>query len=133
MVLSFYLFATIPLYPLLGTLVFWGILPFMLAATAALYYALQRNRKDRQIHEVLTLTQARTRLERDNPRGPRQEWESNTYWVRVALHPEGGPVPNYVTLSGNGREVEIGAFLSEDESKALYSELRDCLRRFAGA
>jgi uncharacterized membrane protein len=133
MVLSFYLFATIPLYPLLGTLVFWGILPFMLAATAALYYALQRNRKDRQIHEVLTLTQARTRLERDNPRGPRQEWESNTYWVRVALHPEGGPVPNYVTLSGNGREVEIGAFLSEDERKALYSELRDCLRRFAGA
>jgi uncharacterized membrane protein len=32
-------------------------------------------------------------------------------------------VPNYVTLSGNGREVEIGAFLSEDERKALYQDL----------
>ena len=33
-------------------------------------------------------------------------------------------MPFYVTLNGNGREVEIGAFLSEDERKSLYEELR---------
>ena len=132
MILGFFLFASIPLYPLLGTVVLWGVLPFMLAATAALYYALQRNQRDRRILEVLTVTPETTRLARDNPKGPRQEWESNTYWVRVALHDTGGPVPNYVTLSGNGREVEIGAFLSEDERKVLYGELRDNIRRLSG-
>jgi uncharacterized membrane protein len=32
-------------------------------------------------------------------------------------------VPYYVTLNGNGRRVEIGAFLSEDERRALHGEL----------
>lgn len=133
MILGFFLFASIPLYPLLGTVVLWGVLPFMLAATAALYYALQRNQRDRRILEVLTVTPETTRLHRDNPKGPSQEWESNTYWVRVAMHAKGGPVPHYVTLSGNGREVEIGAFLSEEERKALFGELNDHIRRLAGA
>jgi uncharacterized membrane protein len=44
------------------------------------------------------------------------------------MHPKGGPVEHYVTLKGAGREVEIGAFLSVDERKALFGELADCLR-----
>jgi uncharacterized membrane protein len=36
-------------------------------------------------------------------------------------------VPDYVTLTGAGREVEIGAFLTEDERRALFSELSDLL------
>ena len=32
-------------------------------------------------------------------------------------------MPNYVTLKGQGREVEIGAFLSEDERLSLRDEL----------
>jgi uncharacterized membrane protein len=38
-------------------------------------------------------------------------------------------VPQYLTLSGNGREVEIGAFLSEEERLALYPELTAALAR----
>ncbi len=128
MVLGFFALASLPLYGLLGTALLWGLLPFMLAATAALYYALRRNERDRQITEVLTVTPDTTQLTRTNPKGDIQTWESNTYWVRVALHPTGGPVPNYVTLKGKGREVEIGAFLSEDERKALYAELSDRVR-----
>ncbi len=129
MILGFFLFASIPLYAMLGTVLLWGLLPFMLAATAGLYYALRRNERDRQILEVLTVTPDETRLMRRNPKGDVQDWQSNTYWVKVALHENGGPVPFYVTLSGNGREVEIGAFLSEDERKALFAELQDHLRR----
>ncbi|WP_425098937.1 DUF2244 domain-containing protein [Tropicibacter sp. S64] len=131
MILSFFLFASIPLYGLLGTVLLWGLLPFMLAATAALYYALRRNAKDRDILEVLTITQDSTRLTRTNPKGDLQEWQCNSYWVEPKMHPTGGPVPNYVTLKGGGREVEVGAFLSEDERKALYGELHDMLRRIA--
>lgn len=130
-VLGFFLFASIPLYWLIGTVVLWGMLPFTLAAVGALYWALRRNRKDRNILEVLTVSPDETRLTRLNPRGDRQDWESNTYWVRVSCHERGGPVPFYITLKGTGREVEIGAFLSEDERKALFVDLSDRLRPFA--
>ncbi|MBP0481075.1 DUF2244 domain-containing protein [Sagittula salina] len=129
MVLGFFLFASIPLYGLLGTVLLWGLLPFMLAATAGLWYALRRNTRDRQILETLSISDDLTRLLRQNPDGTRQEWDSNTYWVTVTLHETGGPVPNYVTLKGQGREVEIGAFLSDDERKTLYTDLLTALRR----
>ena len=64
---------------------------------------------------------------RHNPHGPAQLWEANAHWVRLNVHASGGPVPHYVTLNGNGREVEIGAFLSEDERVALGRELGACL------
>ena len=37
-------------------------------------------------------------------------------------------MPNYVTLTGGGREVEIGAFLTEEERIALYDDLKEKLR-----
>ncbi len=131
MILGFFLFASVPLYSVIGTAVLWGLLPFMLAATGALYYALRRNQRDRRILEVLKMTPEVTHLTRTNAKGDRQDWESRTYWVKVSLHEQGGPVPFYVTLKGNGREVEIGAFLSEDERKALYGDLTDAVHRAA--
>lgn len=130
-ILSFFLLALIPFFGLVGTSLLWGLLPFMLLAVGGIYYAIMRNSRDRRVLEVLTLTPERTHLTRHNPRGPAQDWESNTYWVRVAMHEKGGPVPYYVTLKGSGREVEIGAFLSEEERKALFTELSDRLRVMA--
>jgi len=48
----------------------------------------------------------------------------------VHLYGTERPLPNYVTLSGNGREVEIGAFLSEDERKSLFKELKSALANY---
>ena len=45
------------------------------------------------------------------------------------MHAHGGPVPHYVTLKGAGREVEIGAFLTEEERRALEPALREALER----
>ncbi|MGY9047062.1 hypothetical protein P775_18430 [Puniceibacterium antarcticum] len=130
-ILATFTMATIPLFVLLGTSLLWALLPFLLIALSGMYYALRRNDRDRQILEVLTLTSQDLHLVRKNPRGPEQEWHCNTYWARVALHEGGGPVPYYVTLSGSGREVEIGAFLSEDERKTLYSDLSSRLRHLS--
>ncbi|WP_372571080.1 DUF2244 domain-containing protein [Ruegeria jejuensis] len=127
-VLGIFALATIPLIMLLGSILLWGILPFVLLAVAGIWWALQINYRSRRILEVLTLSDADAHLIRHDPGGSVQEWHCNRHWAQPELHPDDGPVPNYVTLKGGGREVEIGAFLSEDERKALYDDLRARLK-----
>jgi len=119
----------IPVLTLLGSPVLWGMLPFVLGAVWALYAALRANRKSRQIIEVLTLDPDATRLTRTDAKGRVQAWDCNRYWTQVQKYESEGPVPHYVTLKGKGREVEIGAFLSEEERLSLYDDLSRALRR----
>lgn len=119
---------TIPLYGLLGTVFLWGILPFILLMVGALWYGLERSYKDGDILEELRLKGSDLVLSHRPARGETKTWAANVYWIRAEMHVSGGPVPNYVTLTGNGRKVEIGSFLSEDERKILFVELTDFLR-----
>ncbi len=119
---------TMPLLAVIGSPVLWGLLPFIAAAIGGIWWAIQRSYRDGSVLEKLTLWPDRITLLRTNPRGPSQSWEANPHWVRVELHPKGGPVDHYLTLTGGPRPVEIGAFLSVDERRALYGELSDCLR-----
>ncbi|MEM7710546.1 MAG: DUF2244 domain-containing protein [Pseudomonadota bacterium] len=114
----------VPLLSILGTMVFWALLPFILAAIAGIWFALKRSWRAMDIYEDLILWEDRLRLERHDPKGIR-DWEANPYWVRPVLHHKGGPVPNYLTLQGGEREVELGAFLTPPERV----ELRDTLER----
>lgn len=114
----------LPVLMLIGEPVLWGLLPFVVGAVAAIWWALRRNARDRQIVEELRLTRDQLILTRQGPQGGTQHWQANPYWVRVTVHAKGGPVPHYVTLNGNGREVEIGAFLSEQERLELGCDLR---------
>jgi uncharacterized membrane protein len=122
------LMIALPLVGILGSPVLWALLPFLLAAIWAIWFALRKNGRDRDIVEDLRMTPNLLRLTRHGPHGQRQEWQANPHWVRLTLHPTGGPVPNYLTLKGDGREVELGAFLSEEERIALHGELQRRLR-----
>lgn len=113
----------LPLVGALGSPVLWALLPFLLATIAGIWYALRKNGRDRDIVEDLRLSPDRITLVRHGPKGQRRDWQANAYWVRVTLHATGGPVPNYLTLKGEGREVELGAFLSEEERIAIHGEL----------
>ncbi len=126
---SFFLLAILPVFWLIGTALLWGLLPFILAAVAGLWWALRHNSRERSVLEVLTINPETVHLVRHNPGGPEQDWQGQTHWLTVDLHESGGPVPHYVTLRGGGREVEIGAFLSEEERKALFVELSDRVRQ----
>ncbi len=68
-------------------------------------------------------------MTRHEPLGRPRESEANPHWVRTTLHETGGPVPKYLTLTGTGRTVEIGAFLSEEEQVGLKPEIEDAFRR----
>ena len=122
----------VPLVPVLGTVILWVLLPFLMAALAMIWIALRTSAaRQLAVSETLTLTAERVSLERREARGDVRRWEANPHWVTVSLHPDGGPVENYVTLKGGGREVEVGAFLSPDERLALRDEIEGLLRRVA--
>tara|TARA_E500000331_G_C16895059_1_gene556420 strand:+ start:140 stop:643 length:504 start_codon:yes stop_codon:yes gene_type:complete len=123
-IVTTFILILLPLLSLSGTLVFWGLLPFLMLAIWAVWTAIQHSYKRNEIYECLSFGKQTLDLERTNPKGNTQNWSCEGYWSRASIYTTEGPVPFYVTLSGNGREVEIGAFLSEDERKSLYEELR---------
>ena len=118
----------LPLIALLGSPVVWVLLGFFLAALWAVWRAITANQIHRSITEALTLEGERVHLAHCPAEGPALTWEANPYWVSVHLRQD-GPVENYLTLRGNGREVELGAFLTPEERSDLYEELSVALAR----
>ena len=127
---STFVLISLPLFNVLGTTVFWGLLPFLLVAFMGVWFALRRSLNDRQVLEQLTLSQEEVALIRQDPTGEHKRWVCSPYWSKLKIYKTEGPVRNYITLTGNGREVELGAFLSEDERKTLYEELEQLLDRY---
>ncbi|MEM1233730.1 MAG: DUF2244 domain-containing protein [Pseudomonadota bacterium] len=124
---------SIPLLSVLGTAALWWMLPFVLLTVLLLWILIQRNYRDAELSEVLHIDGTETSLHRENPRGPAQDWSCNTHWVSVHMREDNRRLPHYVTLKGAGREVEIGAFLSEDERLELYDELAERLAAAKGS
>jgi uncharacterized membrane protein len=124
---STFVLISLPLFNVLGTRVFWGLLPFLLVAFIGVWFALRRSLNDRQILEQLTLSKDEIALIRQNPTGRQKHWVCSPYWAKLKIYKTEGPVTNYITLTGNGREVELGAFLSEHERKTLHEELEQLL------
>ncbi len=122
----------VPLLSLLGHGALWIILAFALVAIAAIWLALVRNSRDRDVTELLTFDKARISLVQTSPGRAERRWQANPYWVRLSLYATSGPVPHYLTLRGDGREVELGAFLTEEERKALAVELAARIDRQSG-
>ena len=119
----------LPLFNVLGTKVFWGLFPFLFLTLMGIWFALRKSLKDRQILEQLTLYKDELILIRQDPTGEQKEWVCSPYWSKLRMYDKEGPVANYITLSGNGREVELGSFLSEDERKELFSDLNRLLNK----
>ena len=121
----------LPLLAVLGTPILWGLAPFVLGTLALMSAMIQKSYRDGEILEDLSLWSDQAILTRTARGKPPQTWAANPYWIRVELHKMGGPVPSYLTLKGAGREVELGAFLSQDEREALHRVLFDLVARVA--
>lgn len=117
----------LPLLALLGSPVLWALLPFFVITVAGIWYAINRSYKDGEIVEELRIWPDRITLDHFDPRRTHHTWEANPYWVKIKFDPHNERVPNYLTLKGNDREVELGAFLSEDERATLHRELTQAI------
>ena len=115
----------LPLLATLGTGVLWGLLPFAVVAVWALWVAMRRSYATPR--EEMWLDPDRLRLIRSDPGRPDRVWQTNPYWVRLALHAQ-GPVEDYLTMTDGQREIELGAFLAPEERVALRDELERKLR-----
>lgn len=118
----------LPLLAVLGSPVLWGLLPFFILTIGGIWYAISRSYKDGEILEELRIWPDRMTLDHIHPKLGRKSWEANPYWVRLKLDPKHARIKNYITLKGADREVELGAFLDEDERAVLFDELHDKLR-----
>ncbi|MCC7320246.1 MAG: DUF2244 domain-containing protein [Rubellimicrobium sp.] len=121
-----------PLLALVGSAALWGVLPFAGLAFWGTWAAVRRQARDAaRVSEELSLWPDRIVLVHVPAQGPAVAWEANPHWVRLTLHARGGPVPDYLTLGSGGREVELGAFLSEEERRSLHEDLSRRLARLA--
>lgn len=118
----------LPVAALIGTNVFWPILGFALIPFLALRFAFRRNARALRLSERLTIWRDEVRVERREPDGRILRWQADPMRVRLYLHAD-GKVTDYLTLSGGGREIELGAFLSPEERVALADEVERGLTR----
>jgi uncharacterized membrane protein len=118
----------LPLVPLAGSKAAWGMLPFLVAAFVALWWAIRRSYADGRLREELRLWPDLITVVRREPRGRVRRWHANPFWVRLRLRDD-ARIEKYLTLQGNGREIELGAFLSPGERETLHAELGAALGR----
>ena len=116
----------IPVLPFLGSPVGWALLPFCALPVLALWLFIRRNNRDGRLTETIRLWQDEIRVDRRHPSGDVRCWQANPYWVKITLRDD-GPVEQYLTLKGNGREIELGAFLSPEERIDLFHDLSKAL------
>lgn len=108
---------------------FWMVLPFagleMLLLGAGLYICSRRACR-REVVSVAEDT-VEVAVGRDKPE---QRWAFNRYWVQVVLSQSTiRGYPSRLTLRAEGREVEVGACLNNDERDNLAGALRAAIQR----
>ncbi len=119
---------TMPLLPVLGTRIAWVLLPFLIMPLVLLYCFLRLSYRDGRLSETLRLWPDLITVTRRNPNGSEQFWNAHPFWVKLKIHPDGRP-ENYLTLKGNGREIELGAFLSPEERVCLHHTIETAINR----
>ena len=122
------LMLSVPLWGIIGTPVFWALIPFLALAFLGLWFAIRRNGRNLNLSETLWIWSDEVRVERQEPDGRRLRWQAEPMKARVRLHKE-AKIEDYLTLTGGGREIELGAFLAPEERVALADEIEAGLTR----
>lgn len=107
----------------------WPVMGFFGLDVALIYWAFKANYRSGRAYELIDLTPEVLTLTRVSPAGKSEKVEINPYWARVSLatdHPDGR---TSLRIIAQGRELEFGKFLNEDERRDLADALREALIR----
>lgn len=118
----------LPLLSIGGTAVFWGLIPFLLMAFWGIWYAIRRNGRNLMLSETLSIWRDEVRVERREPNGSILRWQAEPMRLRIQLHKD-AQIEDYLTLSGGGRVIELGAFLAPEERVSLADEIERAVTR----
>ena len=121
-------FLMLPLVFVSSTTVFWGLIPFLAFAFFGIWHAIRRNGRNLMLSETLWIWRDEVRVERREPEGRVLRWQAEPLRTRVQLHKD-AKIEDYLTLSGGGRVIELGAFLAPEERVALAGEIEQALTR----
>jgi uncharacterized membrane protein len=82
-----------------------------------------------QIREVVTVNASVVTVEKGR-QTPEERWECPRAWAQVRLEkPHIAWYPSRLAIAFQGRRVELGAFLNEEERRALAAELQQVIQR----
>ena len=102
---------------------FWPVLPFAGAEVALLGWALYLSARRGTEREVIRIRAATVEVEKGHRR-PACSWSFQRSWTEVRLRPSGHHwYPSRLCLRSQGRELEIGVFLPEEERVRVAREL----------
>lgn len=108
---------------------YWPVLPFAGIEVIILGIAFYRCLLRSQIREVVTVNADVVTVEKGHHQ-PQEHWECPRAWARIALeHSQIAWYPRRLTVAFQGRRVEIGQFLNEEERGVLADELQQMIRK----
>ena len=113
----------ITIIPFIGTTTFYIMLPFSSITLITLFLSIRLNYQSGNIYENIRIWPNRIEVKRFEINGTSKEWNANPYWTKVNLYRKGQKIQNYLTLTGNGREVEVGAFLAPNERVEIKQKI----------
>ena len=120
---------TVPILPFLGSSVGLFLLLFSMATLVIFGSFFIQSYADSSLKEIVKISPKEISVTRVEPNGEKNFWKANSYWAKIKLYPQGEIVENYLTLCGNNREIELGAYLSPNERTLVRERLEIALNR----
>lgn len=110
----------------------WPVFGFLGLDVLLLYVAFKLNYRAGRLFELVDVTREQLVVTRVHPCGRRESFEFNPFWARVLLRewPDGR---TELRLTGHGRELLFGQFLTDDERRDFASALKGALIEARGA
>ena len=108
---------------------FWPVLPFAGLEVVVLAVAFYLCQKHGQLREVVSINKDVVSVEKGRHQ-PEERWECPRAWAQVNL--KRSPIswyPSQLSVAFQGKRVEIGKFLNEEERCSLASDLKDMIRK----
>ncbi|MFO7297622.1 MAG: DUF2244 domain-containing protein [Pseudomonadota bacterium] len=110
----------------------WPVFGFLGLDVLLLYIAFKLNYRAGRLFELVDVTREQLVVTRVHPNGRRESFEFNPFWARVLLRewPDGR---TELRVTGHGRELLFGQFLTDDERRDFASALKGALIEARGA